>query len=150
MWRVKKYLVVPESHEHGINEDKDIGLSHVQSALRKRKCCAGSRIGPCFQTVTSSPPPPFSWGEKPERERLTGRGGGESQHPDIYSLTETFTLQLLYMRKKPIQKSVHTHTKKQRYEHRPPSLTFTDSIFSLILSSNSFIDEIKSIKIIVV
>lgn len=152
MWQVKNYVVVPEqSHEHSINADKDISLFCVQSASRKRKCCAGSRIGPCFQTVISSPPPPFSWEEKPKREQLTGKGGGKSQHPDINSLTETFTLRLLYMRKKPIQKSAHTHKEPEiqtqasapdKHTHTTLVRTFTNLTSSLSLSSsNSFMDE---------
>ncbi len=122
----------------------------------KRKCCAGRGSGPCFQTVTSSPRHPFSRGEARKREKAfrSDRWGSESQHP--LSLTGTFTLSLLYIRKDPSEICTQIHTQKETQIQAsspiwiPSTLTykltlvrtFTDFTFSLLLSfSNSLTNE---------
>lgn len=114
MWRVEKSKVVSEqTRGRVINEEGNIGSSHIQSTLWKRKYCAGLGLRAIFwNSDLSSTATLFPTREASKRKRkrdtiwLARRGGNESQHP--LSLTATVTIWLLYMRKNPIQKSGHT------------------------------------------
>lgn len=114
MWQVEKHCVVPEQlMDMLLNKEENIGLSFLQSDSWKRKFCAGSRHGAMFWNCDLIPTTTlFPRREARERERqtvwLTRRRGSESQHP--LSLTATFTLRLLYMRKTHSEICTHTNT----------------------------------------
>lgn len=115
MWRVERSPMSSQSHGRVINEEENIGSSCIQSASRRRKCCAGSRLGAMFwNSDLISTATLFPRREARERERATqsDRQGGEWVKANSLPLTSTVTIWLLYMRKNPFRNpdtQRHTH-----------------------------------------